>query len=58
MRFNEGSNIDIMLTMPEKLGLPVSGMVCCRGRVVLVDSTGGQYGLAVKLDRLEVVPQV
>jgi PilZ domain-containing protein len=58
VRFEEGSEIDIMLALPEELGLSVSGMVRCRGRVVRVDSTGGQYGLAVKLDRLEVVAQV
>jgi hypothetical protein len=58
MRLKEGSEIDIIITLPEKLGLPVSGMVCCHGRVVRVDSNGGQHGIAVELDRLEVVPQV
>jgi Tfp pilus assembly protein PilZ len=58
MRFKVGSEIDIMIALPEKFAFPVSGMVCCRGRDVRVDSNSGQYGIAVKLDRVEVVPQV
>jgi hypothetical protein len=56
--FKDGSEIDITFTLPEKLGLPASGMVCCHGRVVRVDSTGGQYGIGVTLDRLDVVQPV
>ncbi len=55
----EGSEIDIVLMLPEELQLPFSGMVCCNGRVVRVDSFGGQqYGIAVKIDRLAPTPQV
>jgi hypothetical protein len=43
--------------LPENLGLPLSGMVCCHGRVVRSDSDGGQYGVAVQIDRLAPVPQ-
>lgn len=58
MRFKVGSEIDIMVALPVEFAFPASGMICCHGRVVRVDPTGGQYGIAVRLDRLEVAPQV
>ncbi|MGZ4819312.1 MAG: PilZ domain-containing protein [Terriglobales bacterium] len=53
-----GSDIDILLMLPEEVGLPVSGMVCCHGRIVRSKSDGGQYGMAVEIERLEPVPMV
>lgn len=53
-----GSEIDIVVTLPEEVGLPLSGMVCCHGRVVRSDFAGGQYGFAVEIDRLAPVPLV
>jgi hypothetical protein len=58
-RFEIGSEIDILITLPDEVGLLVSGMVCCHGRVVRSDSgSGGQYGVAVQIDRLLPVPQI
>lgn len=57
-RFEVGSEIDIILTLPDQVGLPASGMVCCHGRVVRSDSGSGQYGVAVEIDRLLPVPQI
>jgi hypothetical protein len=57
-RLELGSEIDILITLPEEVGLPVSGMVCCHGRVVRSDFAGRQYGFAVQIDRLAPVPQV
>jgi hypothetical protein len=57
-RVEPGSEIDIVITLPADVGLPLSGMVCCHGRVVRSDSGGGQYGVAVQIDRLASGPQV
>jgi hypothetical protein len=57
-RVEPGSEIDIVLMLPEEVKLPLSGMVCCRGRVVRSDSGRGQYGVAVEIDRFETVPQI
>ena len=53
-----GSQIDLIVMLPEEVGLPVSGMVCCHAHVVRSDSGRGQYGIAVEIDRLAPVPQV
>ena len=57
-RFELGSQIDLIVMMPEELRLPFSGMVCCHGRVVRSGSAGGQYGIAVQIDRFEQATQV
>lgn len=55
----EGSEVEIVLVLPEELRLPLSGMVCGRGRAVRLEQRGGhQYGIAVKIDRLTPVQQV
>jgi hypothetical protein len=53
-----GNEIDILVTLPEELGLPVSGMVCCHGRVVRTERSAGECGLAVEIDRLGPAPVV
>lgn len=57
--FEVGSEIDLVVMLPEEPRLPVSGMVCCHGRVVRVNPSGGQqYGIGVEIDRLTPVQQV
>ena len=56
--FQTGCEIDVLLTVPEGLGLDVSGVICCHGRVIRSDSVGGQHGIAVQIDRYAQVPQV
>ena len=57
-RIDLGSEIDMVIMLPEEVGLPLSGMVCCHGRIVRSDSASGQYGVAVEIDRFAPVPQV
>jgi Tfp pilus assembly protein PilZ len=57
-RFELGSEIDMVVMLPEEVGMPVSGMVCCHGRVVRSDSAAGQYGIAVEIDRVAPVHPV
>jgi PilZ domain-containing protein len=56
-RFERGSETDVVLMLPEEVGLPVSGIVCCHGRVVRSEAGTGQYGVAVQIDCLSPVPQ-
>jgi hypothetical protein len=57
-RLELGSEIDIVITLPEGVGFPLGGMVCCHGRVIRSDSAGGQSGVAVQIDRFAPVPLV
>lgn len=55
----EGSEVEIVLMLPEELRLPFSGMVSGHARAVRLEHCGGhQYGIAVKIDRLTPVQPV
>ncbi len=51
-RFELGSEIELMVMLPQEVGLPADGMVCCHGRVVRLEGGDGQYGVAVEITRL------
>lgn len=51
-RFELGSEIDLMVMLPEEVGLLADGMVCCHGRVVRMEGGDGQFGVAVEINRL------
>ena len=58
LRFELGSELDVVFILPQDIQVPFSGMVCCHGCVVRSDSSGGQYSVAVQIDRFAPVPQV
>lgn len=58
VRFEIGIEIDMIVMLPDEAGLPVSGMVCCHGHVVRSSPAGGQYGVAIEIDRFAPVQQV
>jgi len=53
------SPIDVVMRMPPEITGEEQQWVCCHGRVVRVetDSAGGQHGVAVKVERLEFLPE-
>src|SRR5260370_18641886 len=56
-KFEVGSQIDFVLTLPQKV--PTSGEVDirCRGQVVRVEAgTNGRVGVAAKIERYEFLP--
>ena len=54
--FGAGCDIAIVLALPAGLGLPLTGMVSCHGRVVRVSSYFGQYGVAAEIERIAHLP--
>jgi len=56
--FREGAEIDVVLMLPKELGLPASSMVCCHGRVVRVQSSGGQFGVGAEIEQISGMPQL
>jgi hypothetical protein len=55
-QFREGSEIDIVLMLPKELGLPASDMVCCHGRIVRAQSSGGKCGVGAEIERFQAFP--
>ena len=56
-RFESGSEIDFILTLPQQMISAGDVNIRCHGKVVRVESTNnGKVGIAAKIDRYEFVP--
>lgn len=48
----QGSDVEIVLMWPKEVGLHESGIVCCHGRIVRVETSHGQCGVAAQIERI------
>jgi hypothetical protein len=56
-RFEDGSEIDFILTLPQQMVSAGDVNIRCHGKVVRVEPTdNGKTGIAAKIDRYEFVP--
>lgn len=56
-KFEVGSQIDFVLTLPQKVASSGEVDIRCHGQVVRVDaSANGRIGIAAKIDRYEFLP--
>ena len=55
----QNSPIQLVMVLPSEITGGEQQWVCCHGRAVRVDedSIGGQRGVAVKVERLEILPE-
>ena len=54
-----GSEIQLVLTLPKEVGFSRPQMMMCHSRVLRVEPAGnGRYGIAVTIDKFEVMPQI
>jgi hypothetical protein len=55
--FEDGSEIDFILTLPQQMISAGDVNIRCHGKVVRVESTdNGKMGIAARIDRYEFVP--
>lgn len=55
-KFDVGSEIEFVLTLPQKVSSGGEVDIRCRGQIVRVEaSTNGRVGIAAKIDRYEFV---
>jgi hypothetical protein len=55
----EGSKLEIVLILPEELGLGEKKWACCEASVVRVEDNGGsKFGVAATIERLDVLPEI
>ncbi len=56
-KFEVGSQIDFVLTLPQKVSSSGEVDIRCRGQVVRVDAaSNGRVGVAAKIERYEFLP--
>jgi hypothetical protein len=54
----EGSKLEIVLILPAELGFGEKQWACCQASVVRVEDGENKFGVAAKIDRLDVLPEI
>jgi len=58
-QITEGSKLEIVLILPAELGLGEKQWACCQASVLRVeDGKGHPFGVAAKIDRLDMLPEI
>src|SRR6266436_8131161 len=54
-----GSKLEIVLILPAGLGFGEKQWACCQASVVRVEDNGGtKFGVAARIDRLDMLPEI
>jgi hypothetical protein len=55
----QGTKLEIILILPEELGLGPKQWACCQASVVRIEERdGNRFGVAASLERLDVLPEI
>jgi hypothetical protein len=54
----QGTKLEIILILPEELGLGEKQWACCHASVVRIEENGSRFGVAASVDRLDVLPEI
>jgi len=59
-QISEGAAFEMVLVLPAELTFGERRWVCCQASVVRVDShtVNGNFGIAARIDRFEVLPEI
>jgi c-di-GMP-binding flagellar brake protein YcgR len=53
-----GSEVELVLVLPEELTGGEKCWVCCQATVVRVEPKGAQFGVAARIKRMDVLPEI
>jgi hypothetical protein len=54
----QGTKLEVILILPEELGLGEKQWACCQASVVRVEEDGARFGVAAAIDRLDILPEI
>ncbi|MBV8506433.1 MAG: PilZ domain-containing protein [Alphaproteobacteria bacterium] len=54
----EGSKLEIVLVLPAELGFGEKQWACCQASVVRVEDGDSKFGIAARIERLDVLPEI
>jgi len=57
-RMEKGSEVELVLILPPELISGERCWVCCQATVVRVEESGTKFGVAAKIRRMDVLPEV
>jgi hypothetical protein len=53
-----GSKLEIVLILPPELGLGEKQWACCQASVVRVEGSERKFGVAARIERLDMLPEI
>ena len=57
-RMEKGSEVELVLILPPELTSGEKCWVCCQATVLRVEESGPKFGVAAKIRRMDVLPEV
>jgi hypothetical protein len=57
-RMEQGSEVELVLILPPELTSGVKCWVCCQATIVRVEESEHQFGIAARIRRMDVLPEI
>jgi|ERR1700722_10286317 hypothetical protein len=57
-RMEKGTEVELVLILPEELTAGERCWVCCQATIVRVEENGSVFGIAAQIDRMDILPEV
>jgi len=57
-RMQAGSEVELVLILPPELTSGEKCWVCCQATIVRVEEEGTEFGVAAKINRMDILPEV
>jgi hypothetical protein len=56
-RMEKGSDVELVLILPPELTSGEKCWVCCQATIVRVEEEGTEFGVAAKINRMDILPE-
>ena len=57
-RMQAGSEVELVLILPPELTSGEKCWVCCQATIVRVEEEGTEFGVAAKINRMDILPEI
>jgi PilZ domain-containing protein len=57
-RMEAGAEVELVLILPPELTSGEKCWVCCQATIVRVEEEGTEFGVAAKINRMDILPEV
>jgi hypothetical protein len=57
-RLVQGSDLELVMILPPELTAGKKSWVCCHARVLRVEESGKEFGVAAEIQRMDVLPEI
>src|ERR1700681_3941822 len=57
-RMEKGTEVELVLILPPELTSGEKCWVCCQATIVRVEEQGTEFGVAAKINRMDILPEI